>query len=171
MLTVPDAKLHLPETQQPVDITVAALIERSGRFLLVEEHAGGRAVFNQPAGHLEPGETLTEAVVRETLEETGYDFEPTAVLGLYQWYSQKDDLTFLRVAFCGRAKAPVAEPVLDEVIIATHWLSREQVLAYEPRLRSPMVLRCIDDYRAGTRFPLSCLAELALESRLRGIGS
>jgi 8-oxo-dGTP pyrophosphatase MutT (NUDIX family) len=167
---LPEAKLQIPDTRQPVDITVAALIERNDRFLLVEEHAGGRAVFNQPAGHLEPGETLTEAVVRETREETGYRFEPTAVLGLYHWYSQKDDLTLLRVAFCGEASAPDADPMLDEVIIATHWLSREQVLAREPRLRSPMVLRCIDDYRMGTRFPLSCLAELALESRLRSVG-
>jgi ADP-ribose pyrophosphatase YjhB (NUDIX family) len=167
---LPESKLQIPDTQQPVDITVAALIERDGRFLLVEEHAGGRAVFNQPAGHLEPGETLTDAVVRETREETGYRFEPTAVLGLYHWYSQKDDLTFLRVAFCGEASAPETDPVLDDVIIATHWLSREQVFARGPRLRSPMVLRCIDDHRTGTRFPLSCLAELALESRLRNVG-
>lgn len=167
---MPERKLQVPDTQPPVDITVAALIEQNGRFLLVEEHAGGRAVFNQPAGHLEPGETLAEAVVRETREETGYRFEPTAVLGLYHWYSQKDELTFLRVAFCGEASPPDADPVLDDVIIATHWLSREQILAREPRLRSPMVLRCIDDYRTGTRFPLSCLAELQLESRLRSAG-
>ena len=168
---MPESRLQIPDAWQPIDITVAALIEHDGRFLLVEEHAGGRAVFNQPAGHLEPGETLTEAVVRETLEETGYHFEPTSVLGLYHWYSQKDDRTFLRVAFCGEASAPAVEPALDAGIIATHWLSREQVLAREPRMRSPMVLRCIDDYRTGTRFPLACLAELALESRLRSVGA
>ena len=164
---MPRPTLQVPATNAPVDITVAALIEQHGKFLLVEEHAGGRAVINQPAGHLEPGESLEEAVIRETLEETGFDFRPDAVLGLYHYYSAADDLSFLRVAFCGEAEPPKGDPVLDDVIIATHWLSRDQVLAREQRLRSPMVLRCIDDYRAGTRFPLSCLAELALESRLR----
>lgn len=165
-----EPRLEVPDTKQPVDITVAALIEQDGRFLLVEEHAGGRAVINQPAGHLEPGETLAEAVVRETLEETGYHFEPTEVLGLYHWYSEQDDLAFLRVAFCGEATAPKSTPVLDDVIIRTHWLTRDQVLARGERLRSAMVLRCIDDYRAGARFPLACLAELALETRLRRVG-
>lgn len=165
------SKLQLPATTLPVDITVAALIERDDRYLLVEEKAGGRIVINQPAGHLETGETLTQAVVRETLEETGYRFEPDAVLGLYHWYSETDDLTFLRAAFCGDAHAPEGTPVLDEGIIATHWLTRGQVLAREQSLRSPMVLRCIDDYRSGTRFPLSCLAELALETRLQRAGS
>lgn len=161
----------IPTTVRNVDVTVAAVIEDAGRFLLVEEHAGGRAVFNQPAGHLEPNETLIQAGVRETLEETGFTFEPTAVLGLYHWYSESDDAAFLRVAFCGDAVAPQDTPELDAVIIATHWLTREQILGHQDRLRSPMVLRCIDDYRAGTRFPLSCLAELALEDRLRQIGA
>ena len=159
--------LQIPKTTSRVDITVAALIESDGRFLLVEEHAGGREVINQPAGHVEPGETLIEAVIRETCEETGYRFEPQAVLGLYHWYSESEDLSFVRIAFCGQAEAPQGKPALDEVIIATHWLSREQILARQHRLRSPMVLRCIDDYRAGTRFPLSCLAELAIETQLR----
>lgn len=162
--------LQIPEISNRVDITVAALIERDGRFLLVEERAGGREVINQPAGHVEPGETLVEAVIRETREETGYRFAPNAVLGLYHWYSEAEDLTFLRVAFRGEAEAPRGSPPLDEVIIATHWLCREQVLARESRLRSPMVLRCIDDYRAGTSFPLTCLAELAIETRLRQAG-
>jgi 8-oxo-dGTP pyrophosphatase MutT (NUDIX family) len=160
----------IPATVRNADITVAALIEDAGRFLLVEERAGGRIVFNQPAGHLEVGETLVDAVVRETFEETGYGFEPTDVLGLYHWYSEPDDATFLRVAFCGAGKAPSTTPELDPVIVATHWLTREQVLAQQNRLRSPMVLRCIDDYRAGTRFPLSCLAEASLEERLRQVG-
>lgn len=166
-----ESKLQLPETKLPVDITVAALIEQNDRYLLVEEKAGGRVVINQPAGHLEPDETLIEAVVRETFEETGYRFEPDAVLGLYHWYSEADDLTFLRAAFCGDARAPQSTPMLDEGIIATHWLTREEILAREQSLRSPMVLRCIDDYRSGTRYSLSCLAELALETHLRRIGS
>lgn len=161
----------IPTTVRNADITVAALIEDGGRFLLVEEHAGGRAVFNQPAGHLEAGETLIQAVVRETLEETGYEFEPTAVLGLYHWYSEPDDATFLRVAFCGEAQAPNSVPELDPVIITTHWLTPEQVLGQQSRLRSPMVLRCIDDYRSGRRLPLSCLAEACLEDRLRQVGN
>ena len=159
--------MKIPPTTRRLDITVAAVIDEAGRYLLVEEHAGGRIVLNQPAGHLEPGETLLEAVVRETLEETGYRFEPCTVLGLYHWYSESDDTTFLRIAFAGTAEPPRGTPELDEVIIATHWLTREQILGREARLRSPMVLRCIDDYRAGVRFPLSCLRELALEERLR----
>ncbi|NIW23131.1 MAG: hypothetical protein GWN29_00390, partial [Gammaproteobacteria bacterium] len=95
---------------------------------------------------------------------------PTAVLGLYHWFSERDDATFLRVAFCGVAQAPSTTPELDPVIIATHWLTREQVLAQQNRLRSPMVLRCIDDYCSGTRFPLSCLAEAGFEERLRQVG-
>ena len=170
-LVADSTTFSIPTTVRNADITVAALIEDAGRFLLVEERAGGRAVFNQPAGHLEVSETLVEAVVRETLEETGYGFEPTAVLGLYHWYSEPNDATFLRVAFCGDARAPTATPELDPVIITTHWLTREQVLAQQNRLRSPMVLRCIDDYRAGRRFPLSCLAEACLEERLRQVGN
>jgi 8-oxo-dGTP pyrophosphatase MutT (NUDIX family) len=162
--------LQMRTTTAQVEITVAALIEDRGRFLVVEELAGGRAVINHPAGHLEPGETLTQAVIRETREETGYRFEPTAVLGLYDWPSGADDVTVLRVAFRGQAEPPREAPVLDEVIIATHWFSREQLLARESALRSPMVLRCIDDYRAGMRFPLSCLAELSLEDRLGPLG-
>jgi len=162
--------LTIPKTVRNADITVAALIEDAGRFLLVEERAGGRAVFNQPAGHLEAGETLVDAVVRETLEETGYTFEPTDVLGLYHWYSEPSDETFLRVAFCGTARAPTTTPELDPVIITTHWLTRDQVLAQQNRLRSPMVLRCIDEYRRGTRYPLSCLAEADLEEQLRQVG-
>ena len=162
-----DPKLAVPTTHGRVDITVAASIEQEGRFLAVEEHAGGRIVFNQPAGHVERGETLVEAVVRETREETGYAFEPTSVLGIYHWHDAAEDLTYLRIAFRGDATAPPDHPALDDVIIATHWLDRAQFLAKQPRLRSPMVLRCVDDHLSGVRFPLSCLAELNLEHQLR----
>ena len=162
-----DPKLAVPTTDGRVDITVAASIERHGRFLAVEEHAGGRIVFNQPAGHVEPGETLVEAVIRETREETGYAFEPTAVLGIYHWHDSAEELTYLRIAFCGEAAAPHERPVLDDVIIATHWLDRAEFLAKQPRLRSPMVLRCVDDHLRGIRFPLACLAELNLERQLQ----
>jgi 8-oxo-dGTP pyrophosphatase MutT (NUDIX family) len=164
---VTEFPLQIPETTASVDITVAALIERDNRFLVVEEHAGGREVINQPAGHVEPGESLVDAVIRETREETGYRFAPSGLLGVYHWHSSTDNVTFLRVAFVGEAEAPDDQPALDEVIIATHWLSRDQLLAREPQLRSPLVLRCIDDYRAGTRYPLSCLADGSIEAQLR----
>jgi 8-oxo-dGTP pyrophosphatase MutT (NUDIX family) len=164
-----DPRLAVPATSGRVDITVAASIEAEGRFLTVEEHAGGRIVFNQPAGHVEPGETLIEAVIRETYEESGYAFEPTAVLGIYHWHDEAENLTYLRIAFCGDARAPRETPVLDDVIVATHWLSRDQLVARQPRLRSPMVLRCVDDHLNGTRFPLACVAELNLDSQLRRV--
>ena len=165
-----DLRLTVPPTTGRVDITVAASIEVDGRFLTVEEHAGGRLVFNQPAGHVERGETLIEAVIRETAEETGFGFEPTEVLGIYHWHDDNDDLTYLRVAFLGEATPPIGEPVLDDVIVATHWLSRAQLVAKQARLRSPMVLRCVDDHLRGERFPLTCLNELNLERQLRDVG-
>ena len=163
--------LELPTTDGNVDITVAAVIESERRYLLVEERAGGRLVFNQPAGHVEPGEALLDAVIREAREESGFEFTPTAVLGIYHWHSAAEQRTYLRIAFCGPAVPPSAPPVLDDGIVATHWLSREQVLGNQQRLRSPIVLRCIDDHMAGARFPLSCLGELALDERLRNVGA
>jgi len=160
-------KLAVPAPPGRVDITVAASILRDGRFLTVEERAGGRIVFNQPAGHVEPGEALVDAVIRETLEETGFTFAPTALLGIYHWHDAAEDLNYLRICFCGHATEPHARPQLDEVIVATHWLGRPQLLAKQAQLRSPMVLRCIDDHLSGTQFPLSCLAELNIEQQLR----
>ncbi len=148
---------------QRIDVTVAAVIENDARFLLVEEAAGGNLVFNQPAGHLEAGESLTEAVIREAAEETGFGFKPDALLGLYLWHSQEADTTFLRVAFCGEAEPPAATPTLDEGIVATHWLTHSQIIARAGALRSPLVLRCIDDYLAGTRYPISVISELPVE--------
>lgn len=165
-----DLRLPLPPTTGRVDVTVAASIERNGQFLTVEERAGGRLVFNQPAGHVERGETLTDAVIRETAEETGFGFVPTDVLGIYHWHNDADDLTYLRVAFCGTATPPIEAPILDDVIVATHWLTRAQLVAKQSRLRSPMVLRCIDDHLRGARFPLDCLKELELERQLRNVG-
>ncbi len=146
-----------------IDITVAAIIETDARFLLVEEEAGRRKVFNQPAGHLEPGESLTEAVIRETFEETSFAFEPTALLGLYLWHCDEADTTFLRVAFCGEANASAVVPSLDEGILAAHWFTRAQIVSRGPRLRSPLVLRCLDDHLAGTHYPLSVISELPVE--------
>ena len=126
-----------------IDVTVAAIVERQGRFLVVEEQTGQGIVFNQPAGHLEPGESLVEAVIRETLEETGYDFRPEALLGCYRWPHPNKPLTFLRVAFLGAVIDPQAAVRLDDGIIATHWLTRDQLIAQPAKLRSPLVVRSI----------------------------
>ncbi len=146
-----------------IDVTVAAIIERDGRFLMVEEETGDGIVFNQPAGHLEPGESLMEAVIRETLEETGYRFSPEALVGFYRWSQIDKRLTFLRVTFVGEAAPPVGAVELDEGIIDTHWLTRDQLIAQPARLRSPLVTRCIDDYLAGQRLSLDYLVDVLEE--------
>jgi ADP-ribose pyrophosphatase YjhB (NUDIX family) len=133
-------------------LTVAAVIERGGRFLMVEEMIRGQCVLNQPAGHVEQGETLPDAVIRETLEETAWQFAPEAVTGIYLWQAAPATRRFLRVVFTGRCGAHDPERALDRGIIRTLWLSREQLLAQPTTaLRSPMVLRSIDDYLAGHR--------------------
>jgi 8-oxo-dGTP pyrophosphatase MutT (NUDIX family) len=139
--------------------TVAAVIERDGRFLLVEEISDGRRVLNQPAGHLDPGESLVEACVRETLEETAYAFEPTSLVGIYRWHYAPADNTFLRFAFAGSVGNVDASRTLDTEIVATHWLSREDLAARPEMHRSPLVMRCVDDYLAGRRFPLDVFSK------------
>jgi 8-oxo-dGTP pyrophosphatase MutT (NUDIX family) len=139
------------------EVTVAAVIERAGRFLLVEERIRGRLVLNQPAGHLEDGEALLAAVVRETLEETAWHFTPEWLLGVYLWRNPRGTTT-LRFAFTGSVQGFDAARELDAPVIATHWYQREDVLARDSRLRSPLVLRCIDDYLSGMRIPLEALA-------------
>lgn len=141
--------------------TVAALIERDGRYLLVEEMTrNGLQVINQPAGHLEAGESLVEAVMRETLEETAWQFTPEGLVGIYRWQVPPDGATYIRFCFHGRCHDHRPELPLDNGILRTLWLSREELAADPMRLRSPMVLRCIDDYRAGARHPLSLLHDL-----------
>ena len=144
-----------------IDVTVAAVIESRGRFLMVEERAaGGTLVLNQPAGHLERGESVLAAVVRETLEETGHRFEPEQVVGFYLWHSREADTTYLRVAFCGTVEPSADVAALDEGVVAVHWLTRAQLVSRAHQLRSPMVMRCIDDYLSGQRYPLDCIAYL-----------
>jgi 8-oxo-dGTP pyrophosphatase MutT (NUDIX family) len=142
------------------DVTVAALVYEHGRFLLVEERIEDRVRFNQPAGHLEAGETLLEAVVREALEETAWRFEPQFLLGVYQWRHPRSSLATLRFAFGGTVTDFDAQRPLDREIIATHWLTRAEVVTRGPQLRTPLVLRCIDDYLGGRRLPLEALAAL-----------
>ena len=138
-------------------VTVAAIIERAGRFLFVEEEADGRRVLNQPAGHLDPGESLVSAVAREVLEETAHRFTPSALVGIYRWHYAPRDTTFLRFAFCGDA---LAEPgrALDREILASHWLTPLELAARRAMHRSPLVERCVHDYLAGKRFPLELLS-------------
>ena len=154
---------------QGIDVTVAAIVEREQRFLVVEERVAGHVVLNQPAGHLEAGESLLAAVARETLEETGYRFEPGAVVGIYLWHSEEASTTFLRVAFCGSAQAPSTVPRLDDGIVDVHWLTRDELVSRAHELRSPMVMQCLNDYLAGTHYPLECLTHLepAVQKRVR----
>ena len=139
------------------NVTVAAIVERDGRFLLVEEHTNRGQLFNQPAGHLDPGESLIQAVARETLEETACAFEPTGLLGVYQYPSRADDVTYIRFAFTGTISGPEAGRPLDTGIIRAVWLTAQEIRRDAARHRSPLVMRCIDDYLAGRRFPLDVL--------------
>jgi 8-oxo-dGTP pyrophosphatase MutT (NUDIX family) len=140
-------------------VTVAAVVEHDGRFLMVEEEVEGRLVYNQPAGHLEQRESLIDAVVRETREETGWRIRPTAVVGIHQWTSPSAR-TFLRVSFAGSPLHHDRTQTVDQVIRGVLWLTRAEVVELGEALRSPMVLRCIDDYLAGRRYPLELLAHL-----------
>lgn len=138
-------------------VTVAAVIEQSGRFLCVEETIEGASRLNQPAGHLEPGESLLDAVKREVLEETARVFEPEGLVGIYLWRRTPDAPTFLRVAFTGQAGEADPDLGLDSEIDATLWLGPDEIRARQPHWRSPLVMQCIDDYRAGRRYPLDLL--------------
>ncbi len=141
------------------NVTVAAVVERAGRFLLVEETADGEVVLNQPAGHLDEGESLLQAVVRETLEETAWHIAPEALLGVYRWCHPKG-ITYLRFAFIGRAVREEQRGTLDDGIVRALWLSAEDIRRERHRHRSPQVQRCIDDYLAGQRYPLTILKDL-----------
>jgi 8-oxo-dGTP pyrophosphatase MutT (NUDIX family) len=146
------------------DITVAAVTETDGRFLLVEERINRRLVFNQPAGHVEKGETLLDAVIREVREETAWGFEPRELLGVYLWRNPSSGRSTMRFAFTGRVMDHDDQQPLDRGIVCTHWLSRGDLMQREPRLRSPLVLRCVEDYLGGTRMPLESVAKLDLQS-------
>jgi 8-oxo-dGTP pyrophosphatase MutT (NUDIX family) len=141
-------------------VTVAAVIEQNGRFLLVQERESGRTVFNQPAGHLEDGESLVSAVIRETLEETGWHFQPAAIIGMYRWRHPVKGITYLRVAFAGSGICHDANRRLDATIERTLWLSAGEIRGQPEKLRSPLVLKSIEDYLAGARYPLSVLADI-----------
>jgi 8-oxo-dGTP pyrophosphatase MutT (NUDIX family) len=138
-------------------VTVAAIIERDGKFLFVEEVQDGRRVLNQPAGHLDPGETLLAACAREVLEETAHRIEPAGLVGIYRWHYRPADVTFLRFCFSARILGVEHAP-LDKEIVALHWLSPAELKAQSPMHRSPLVQQCVDDYLAGRNFPLTVLS-------------
>ncbi len=140
--------------------TVAAIVEQNGQFLLVEETTDRGNRFNQPAGHLEDNETILQAVVRETLEETAYDFTPQAVLGIYHWKHEHNDTTYLRFAFIGSVGAHYPQQTLDDGIIRTVWMSIEEIREKAHLMRSPQVLTCFEDYLNGRSFPLALLTHL-----------
>ena len=141
-------------------VTVAAVVEQAGRFLLVEESVDDRQLINQPAGHLEAGETLLAAVRRETLEETAWYFEPTDLIGVYRWTHPTHGTTFLRFAFTGELTGHDPNRGLDRDISRVLWLTAAEVRTAEDRLRSPQVCACIDDYLAGCRYPLQLLNDI-----------
>ncbi|MCX7627762.1 MAG: NUDIX hydrolase [Methylophilaceae bacterium] len=141
-------------------VTVAAVIEHEGRFLLVEEETPDGIRLNQPAGHLEKDETLIEGVCREVWEETAYRFEPHGLLGVYHWRHPQQKLTYLRFAFVGEVTGHDPARPLDVGILRTVWLSPAEIRAAQDRHRSPQVLKCVEHYLAGQRFPLSMVTHL-----------
>ena len=146
------------------EITVAAIAETDGRFLLVEERINQRLVFNQPAGHVEHGESLLSAVIRETREETAWRFEPKLLIGVYLWRSPESGVTTMRFAFSGAVDDHQAKQPLDHGIVSTHWLSRTDVQERKKQLRSPLVMRCIEDYLTGQCLPITAVSHLDLQT-------
>ena len=142
-------------------VTVAAVVERDGRFLLVEEQTTFGIRLNQPAGHLDPGESLLAATARETLEETAFAFSPTQLVGIYLWRSEPppagNAVTYLRFAFSGELGDFNPDRALDDGIVRALWLTREQIATRAAEHRSPLVQRCVDDYLAGQRYPIELL--------------
>ena len=138
--------------------TVATIVEHEGRFLMVEEISLGLQVINQPAGHIEEGETIVAAARRETLEETGWLVEPEGLVGLYTYTAPANQVTYHRYCLFAKALNAVDGAVLDDGIIGPRWLTIDE-LRVSKQLRSPMVLTCIEDYLAGKRYPLDVIVE------------
>jgi ADP-ribose pyrophosphatase YjhB (NUDIX family) len=139
------------------NVTVAGVIERDGKFLLVEENTPQGQVFNQPAGHWEPDETLVQRVSREVLEETAYHFTPQYLLGIYRWPSDNSDSIYLRFAFTGIITGHEADRALDSGIIRAVWMTPDDIRSTTARHRSPLILCCVEDYLAGKRYPLDLI--------------
>lgn len=171
LVTVARGAAILARMPQKPDVTVAAVTEDDGRFLVVEERINQQLVLNQPAGHVEHGETLIEAVIREAREETAWRFEPQALLGAYLWRNPRNGRNTLRFAFTGTVSDHKPNQPLDTPVVTTHWLTRAELMERNGRLRSPLVLRCIDDYLGGARQSLEVVARLDLQTAVsvRGV--
>jgi ADP-ribose pyrophosphatase YjhB (NUDIX family) len=141
-------------------VTVAAVVEHEGRFLLVEEQTRSGIRLNQPAGHLEPGETLPAAAARETLEETGWRVEPTALVGVYRWETPEWETTYVRFSFAAVPREHDRARPLDAGIVRALWMTYDEIAACRAQHRSPLVLRCIDDFRAGVRRQVDFVQEI-----------
>lgn len=147
--------------QDNLHVTVAAIIEQDERFLLVEESIQGQHLYNQPAGHLEEDESLIEAVIRETLEETAAHFSPTYITGIYQWTQPENRQSFMRISFTGNITGFEEGRQLDEGILRAVWLTKNEIKAVQKQHRSPLVLQCIHDYQQGQRYPLDLIKHIA----------
>lgn len=143
----------------PPHITVAAIVEKDGKFLMVEEISGGKLVYNQPAGHLDPDETLAEACVREAFEESGWHIEVTHVLGVSRYTSARSGTLYYRTSFIAHTLAHDPTATLDDGIEQAVWLSYEEIKAQPEKLRSPLVLKNIEQYLSGECYPLSIIQE------------
>jgi len=143
------------------NVVVAAIAEHDGKFLLIEEHTSDGLRLNQPAGHWDPGETLLDAVARETLEESAYRFRPTALIGIYSLPVAELGLTYLRFAFAGEITGHEPERALDAGIVRALWQSPDEIRAGVDRHRSPLLLACLEDYLAGRCFPLDLIKHYA----------
>jgi ADP-ribose pyrophosphatase YjhB (NUDIX family) len=139
------------------NVTVAAVAVQDDRFLIVEENSKGHIVFNQPAGHLEQNETLIDAVKREVLEETAWSFKPDCIVGIYLYTNPREDITYLRICFAGVCTQHFPGKELDAEILRAVWLTKDELESRKDRMRSDMVLRCINDYISGHQYPLQIL--------------
>ena len=139
------------------NVTVAAVVEQDGKYLLVEEQTSNGVLFNQPAGHLEPDESIVQGAVRETLEETGYTFAPQWVLGIYRWHSHADNVTYLRFAFAGSVTDHDPDRPLDAGILRAGWFCVDEIREMTDRHRSPLVMKCVEDHLAGKHYSLDIL--------------
>jgi len=139
------------------NVTVASIVELDGKFLMVEEESPAGPVLNQPAGHLDPNESMEGAVIRETMEETGYRFTPEAVIGSYLWHNSDNETTYYRSTYTGSVCKKVVTTELDDGIIRALWMTYDEIIKNESRLRSPVILESLRDYLAGKRYPLDII--------------